>query len=227
MATVKVGLSQEVFVIHKELLCHHSTYFKAALEGSFIEAEQGVVYLCKADVKTFTLFESWLYRQRVPAFEDSEVYRAELWDELVDLYIFADAHGIAQLGNQVVEALIDLATESTRTPGVSTVAMAWSRLPPTSPMRELLASFYAWDGDGEDLVAEELHGLPSEFLSSVMLICMKRLPFRLKGEEAPFEKDRCQFHVHSSQDEAKNCSENRKSPPAKPGRKPKKQTVTP
>lgn len=220
MVTVKVGLSEEIFVIHKELVCYHSTFFKGALSGNFAEAQEGVVRLREENVTVFKHFETWIYRQQLPSIDGNDAQSAQPWDALVDLYIFADAHGVPALRNQIIENLIDLATKEQRTPALTTIASAWYRLPPTSPLRKLFINIYAWQVDGKTVIARELNKLPKEFLSGALLVCMKRLSSRSKGKAAPFETNRCQFHTHGSQDEAKECE--KRQTLKKPSRKPTK-----
>lgn len=58
---VKVGPEEQKFTIHKGLLCAVSTYFKAALEGGFKEAEEQMINMPEDDVEVFEHFQLWVY----------------------------------------------------------------------------------------------------------------------------------------------------------------------
>ncbi|KAF1955500.1 hypothetical protein CC80DRAFT_415162 [Byssothecium circinans] len=61
MAIVEVGPERKKFHIHKALLTHHSEYFRKALSGPWIEAQESVVKLSDVDPEAFGTFASWLY----------------------------------------------------------------------------------------------------------------------------------------------------------------------
>jgi hypothetical protein len=53
-------------VIHESLLTTYSDFFRAALTGGFVEAEEKVVKLEEDRSQTFVFFVHWLYHQRLP-----------------------------------------------------------------------------------------------------------------------------------------------------------------
>ncbi|KAK4692430.1 hypothetical protein P7C71_g4777, partial [Lecanoromycetidae sp. Uapishka_2] len=55
---IVVGPAKKVFKIHKEILCSASTYFRAALNGGFKEAEEQTVELPDDKVKVFKYFNT-------------------------------------------------------------------------------------------------------------------------------------------------------------------------
>jgi hypothetical protein len=65
-ATIKVGRGPHaaVFPIPKALLCNSSTYFKAALNGNFIEGQTQTIELDDEDPAIFRTYVAWLYQDR-------------------------------------------------------------------------------------------------------------------------------------------------------------------
>lgn len=64
---VIVGPTEHHFDLHKGLLCSWSGFFKAALNGNFIETE-GTVKLPEQDPETFRYFVNWLYTGKLTGF---------------------------------------------------------------------------------------------------------------------------------------------------------------
>ncbi|KAL8635283.1 MAG: hypothetical protein Q9226_009370, partial [Calogaya cf. arnoldii] len=63
VVTMRVSSGQETesWMIHRDLLTHHSPFFAAALSGSFKESTTNTVELIEDDPGAFALFVQWLY----------------------------------------------------------------------------------------------------------------------------------------------------------------------
>jgi len=66
-ATVFVGSTKVPLFVHQDLLTYHSTFFAAALNGNFREADDRAVTSAESDPWTFEMFVHWLYHQALPA----------------------------------------------------------------------------------------------------------------------------------------------------------------
>lgn len=84
---VVVGREQQVFNIHKELLCAVSCYFSAALKGNFKESDTQRIEILDEDVTVFKYFQVWLYSKEVHKIDDLSDDVA--WELLLNFYIFA------------------------------------------------------------------------------------------------------------------------------------------
>ncbi|KAF2098500.1 hypothetical protein NA57DRAFT_75742 [Rhizodiscina lignyota] len=73
MVTITVGSEKKAFVVHKDLICHYSKYFKAAFGGNFKEAEEKKSNLPDVETETFEIFVAWLYKQKL----DIEAWKEE------------------------------------------------------------------------------------------------------------------------------------------------------
>lgn len=49
---------QKSFMIHKDLLCYHSTYFHSAFHGNFRESEEKAIDLPDVAENIFKIFQS-------------------------------------------------------------------------------------------------------------------------------------------------------------------------
>ena len=96
----------------------------------------------------------------------------------------------------------------------SAITYAYQNTPERSPLRELLADIFAYNIKPEAL-CEDILSFPIEFMRDVLFITMKRLPFRLKAEEAKFDKNAKKYHAHvstsSRNDRTQRSSEDRKT----------------
>ena len=80
----------------------------------------------------------------------------------------------------------------------SAVHYAYEKTSERSPLRRLLADIFAYDVKPEALYEEDSLSFPAQFMADVLFITKKRLPFRLNGEEADFDKNADKYHVHNS-----------------------------
>ena len=69
VVNVYVGPERKRYVVHKNLLIAESDYFKAALLGSFIEAEENSIHLKEEDPAAVALLIGWLYHGVIPGTE--------------------------------------------------------------------------------------------------------------------------------------------------------------
>lgn len=71
---VYVGPERKRYVVHKNLLTAESDYFKGALLGSFMEAEENSIYLKEEDPAAVALLIAWLYHGIIPGTENLTNY---------------------------------------------------------------------------------------------------------------------------------------------------------
>ncbi|KAI4190881.1 MAG: hypothetical protein L6R41_000482 [Letrouitia leprolyta] len=70
--------------------------------------------------------------------------------QLIDLYILADKYDVTTLNNSLIDILYNSINQpGSRPPSRKLVRHAYENTAPGSPMRQLLASWYAWDVDPE------------------------------------------------------------------------------
>ncbi|KAK4896986.1 hypothetical protein LTR27_005233 [Elasticomyces elasticus] len=130
LVDVEVGEGEEkrTFQAHKGLLAFYSSYFEAALNGRFLEANNGVVKLTTEDPATFDLFLLWAHTRRFLHDSDLEPTLMVSYFELAALWVFGDAH----------ETLPVFQDER---PDAETIDFIWDNTPPSATLRRLLIDF--------------------------------------------------------------------------------------
>lgn len=104
------------FMVHKEVVCYHSSVLKAAVNTEqFVEGQTQAYTLTDVSEDTFRLFVQWLYGQKTELQQleqDFDSTRAEskqiMKDEglsLVELWVLADKFAIPQLQNQTIKTI--------------------------------------------------------------------------------------------------------------------------
>ena len=193
--TVLVGSDKKSFHIHKALLSSKSTYFRAAFEGSFKEAEEKTLHLVDEDPDYFACYTLWIYNQPLENIT-SDIERKPSLDDYCHLFVLADKLGSEPLQNLVMDIIHEYASDDGQS-GLDprTVNFVWASTMPGSQLRAILIDFLAWQQDLDK--SPELVEAEPEFLFEVLKICSRRLPWRLVDEVGPFEKDKCQtYHTH-------------------------------
>ena len=104
MIHVKVGEEEIDFTIHKGLLCYFSAYFDRALNGSFKEAQEKVIYLRDESPEIIKLFNLWLYTQDIRDYGQSS--EDVPLNYLVRLYLFGQCRQIPKLQNDAINLIV-------------------------------------------------------------------------------------------------------------------------
>jgi len=98
MVTLWVGSEDDPteYIVHKKLLCHQSTFFDSAFNGTLKEAHTHVMKLSEDTKETFDVFIHWLYSSHLPK-EDSCDESADLGLYYLRLFIIAEKYLIPEL----------------------------------------------------------------------------------------------------------------------------------
>ncbi|PVH78376.1 hypothetical protein DL98DRAFT_590496 [Cadophora sp. DSE1049] len=57
--------AKKSFMIHKDIICHHSSYFAKAFNGKLLESKTQTMSLPNVDSDTFGLLVEWFYTQKI------------------------------------------------------------------------------------------------------------------------------------------------------------------
>jgi hypothetical protein len=211
LVTVKIGPEKKTYSVHASFLTYHSEYFRAALNGSWKEAEDRVVTLEDVEPDAFEVFVDWLYTQQIPA---------ELKEQL-DNFATTDAaakllFGAYSLGDRVSTPafcqMINNLTVDYYISGASaqwgTITDAFDILPPRCPILRALVDIHCWlwnpDDDDEGEKMELLLASPREFLGRAI----RRYSEKAQNDSDWFLQGKlplCDYHEHASDEERKKC----------------------
>ncbi|KAH4269210.1 hypothetical protein HBI04_060910 [Parastagonospora nodorum] len=194
MMTIVVG--NERFQMHRGLLCFHSRYFKALLDGPFKEGGSNVHTLTTVSRNIFSMFYNWAYTGLV--MNTSNVADADLsCSEIIYIYAFADFHMVPQLKDRAVE-LYFLKDTKTWAVNLCNTHELYEKTSESSLLRTLHVdllieayNFNDWRTNSKDM--------PNEFIADLFESCRERkiVPGSLsaleKGTTSYLKKKRTSF----------------------------------
>lgn len=160
VVTIKIGPEtddQESFVVHKELIRQHSSFFHSALDSTWEEGKTGIVVLPQETPEVFKIYANWLYTQRL-GLDKSQVQNFNL---LVDLYDLGYRFGTRLFQNTCMDAIHQYCcakpantTASTPTPtpttNNTTAAPLLTPLSPRTPLPQAPKIQYVYSKSEED-----------------------------------------------------------------------------
>ncbi|KAF2804176.1 uncharacterized protein BDZ99DRAFT_467548 [Mytilinidion resinicola] len=212
IVTLKAGPEGVPFDVHGELLCSSSEYFRGAFKGGFKEAEERSISLSDVPVPLMRQFIQWLYNGVIfpstdgimTSFEKRPLADIDLLDEheLLDLYVFGDAHDIPTLQQDTLSmiqriTILRLASKKENI-SIQFVLDAYEKLPETSPLCEWLVNHFGctWDTrklrPGTNDYAHLLR-LPCKFFIGVALVSRRRLS-ESEEQKEPLDYFMPEFH---------------------------------
>jgi hypothetical protein len=133
------------FLVHRELLTHHSPFFAAALTGTFAEGLSQTISLPAEPLATFELFVAWLYTQSLSAHRAAFFKDAKpAYYTLLHLYALADRLAIEALRNAVVDTVAELAESTNSVPTPSDTALLYEGVRDSAPLRALVLDLFGF-----------------------------------------------------------------------------------
>ena len=147
--------TKKVFGMHKGLLCHHSSYFKAALIGPFSQqpgALKRVIVLEDENIQTFERFNSWIYSDLLSTHWTMR--------QLIDLYIFAEKRLIRRFQNSLMDMMTTMVEWDRQSISTRLANHAWKS---SMKIRTFLVDTFVEQGNPSGA-----HGLEREFLAAVV-----------------------------------------------------------
>ncbi|OAG12361.1 uncharacterized protein CC84DRAFT_1068612, partial [Paraphaeosphaeria sporulosa] len=151
-ATVIVGLTMHMFLVHETLLTHYSKFFRAALQRGFAETEPKTVTLKVVEAPLFEIFVHWLYHRRLRSAacnDDKELVahyensrnRTSIVDVLVKLYVFGDVYQLTSFRKVTLRTLFHHFHSSKFFPLYSTFNLEFAKLSTKDPLCRLIVDW--------------------------------------------------------------------------------------
>lgn len=185
-------------LVHKNLLCHYSKYYEAAIFGHFREANSD--YFDLGLNKSCTeWFVKWLYSGKLSG---PDAHPST--EELFRLYIFADEKDFLGLRRDVMTTLVQVGRDYLT---YREVALATNSLPSSAPLYKFVVAWYInhWYPTKNDPCqqGQEYERLSKEFMHLVMCGLSERAEVLRHGEEPTCVccHEPCRFHEHESYNE--------------------------
>ena len=203
VVTVYVGPDSYAFTVYKELLCHDSPFFKAALEGSFKEGDEQTVSLPDDEVETFKIYQTWLNTLQLRYNFDHE----EWWLCFAKIWVFADKIGSPTLKNRTVDALCATINSNDRLdwPSPRAVYYTFDNTSSDSPLRKLAVN-YAYCMHKGSLSPSQLEEYPIAFVCGLTSYLLRHVQYcglscdswGSLNEDLVENFESCQYHIDCS-----------------------------
>ncbi|KAF2232549.1 hypothetical protein EV356DRAFT_505068 [Viridothelium virens] len=198
--TVAVGPEKKKYQVHRGLLIHHGTYFKHALHGDWIEAQDQVITLSEDSTEVFDAIYSWLYTRRLydSATDSSVETKVSLnFLTLCQIYVFGHVRGIPAVCNAAVDCIIAKAINENVVP-TNCIRYVYENTLPGSNLRKLMVEFVIIGLQPETLYNVR-DKLCEDFLIDLVVSVSNLRPKckgPLHGYRALQSINRCSFHTH-------------------------------
>jgi hypothetical protein len=140
--TILVGSEEQSFMVHQDLICDKSRFFKAACSDHWREGQDRVVRLPNIDPIAFKAYCGWVYSGELP--KNTCTPTSSVGDKvdeqrlLVDLYILGDKLDDLQMRNQANSQLLDTMHRQRMLCNPGTLKRVYASTPPGSLLRRML-----------------------------------------------------------------------------------------
>ena len=140
---IYVGKSQRHWSLHRNLLCHHSSFFQEEVAETG-KRSGGKLELLDDDPRAFELLVKWLYQGKID--DVSDMPAEKKWDyaeACQNLYMLCDKMHIRQLKNFAIDQFRKGCFEAGLVPGPEEMKPIYDKTPPSSPFRKLVSQIAA------------------------------------------------------------------------------------
>lgn len=198
--TLVVGKQEKAYVLHKDLLCFYSDYFRAAFDGSFKEAAERKLRIPDVEENVFERVQLWLYTRNLQL----PTQDPKIFEVLVNLWIFGDQHQIPLLQNQVMDKFL-AECEAADNIASYLIGTVYAKTVSGSPLRKAFIEVVAWtmeiESDSGTFIGTGQHECwPKESLIDLVLaINQARMNRIVRFPDLP-KRHKCFFHVHAKEE---------------------------
>lgn len=201
--TIEVGTGEhkQTFYAHRDLLCFYSGYFKAALNGDFVEARRGMLVLETEEPAVFEQFIKWLYTTRPRKDEIDMEGRSGYFTSIIRLWIFADRRDIPLLMNEMIDDLLRSVCKTSRLPS-GLLAELYDNTTENSALRRVVVDMYKSLGGSATAAhmaqnADRYGDYPKQFLYDFTISVLQNRSQGCLSHDEYARRDMCSlFHVH-------------------------------
>ncbi len=140
---VYVGKGMRHWSLHRNLLCHHSTWFQKRMDDG--NRNNGAkVELYDDDPRAFELLVKWLYQGKIDDVSDMPMDKKwDYADACQQLYVLSEKINLPQLKNLAIDQFRKGCFEAGLVPGAEEMLPIYQRTPRSSPFRKLVSQIAA------------------------------------------------------------------------------------
>lgn len=189
---ITVGHQNQLFYMHKKLLCDTSGFFRAALNGRFQESRNQAIEMPEDDVEVFRYFQYWAY---TGVLDQKPLDLIEIpWHTLAGIYVFAEARCIPALQNVAMDLFISKHESSPRAP-IEEYRYIYENTAELSPVRRFLAEWAAHRGSLSRDWFQDRTIYPVDFAIDLSLALYNRIQKNSTYSNGGFWEARSKYHV--------------------------------
>lgn len=140
---IYVGESKRHWSLHRNLLCHHSTFFQEE-DAEAGKSREGKLELLDDDPRAFELLVKWLYQGKIDDVSSMPIEKK--WDyaeACQKLYVLCDKIHLRQLKNFAIDQFRKGCFEAGLVPGPEEMKPIYDKTSPSSPFRKLVSKIAA------------------------------------------------------------------------------------
>ena len=161
----------ESFIVHKDIICHHSSFFAKAFSSNLLEGKTQTINLPDVDSDTFGILVEWFYTQKIdldPKDRDGNVVL------LATVWMLAQRFEMPGLQNKIMDGLRPL-VECTEGEGLkSFLHYAYDSCKKPTMLKKLAADRMAWATSAKGLNVWMAGGhLPDGLLMDIVMSLKK------------------------------------------------------
>ena len=197
---IYVGKTKRHWSLHRNLLCHHSTWFQKQFDGS--KKDSSKVELFDDDPRAFELLVKWLYQGKIDDVSDMPMDKKwDYADACQQLYILCEKIDLPQLKNLAMDQFRKGCFQAGLVPGPEEMLPVYSKTPRSSPFRKLVSQIAArqiMDPDSESDASKYrqcFEGNP-DFAIDVINAIKTGAGGKLFIDPTDTARDACLYHDH-------------------------------
>ena len=190
------------FHVHRELLCDNSPFFTNALKKEWTGDNDRIFELPDDEPEIIEIYVTWLYSNRIFTEPEGEVDKISNigFSRLFDAYIFGDKIQDSDFKDTIIDTFIEINKETKSY--FSHARKIWESTPPGALIRRYMLDTFVWRGGAEWLEANVAFRFNKDFLVELGRALYKKIDFaRDYTGVAPFMRDSCLYHEHTSKGE--------------------------
>lgn len=171
-----MGPNEQLFGVHKDVICKDSDFFRAACSTNWLEGQEKLVRLPEVKPSVFQVYLDWAYTG-ILAVEDAqtpEEDRGRSSSGIIDVYLLGDVLGDVKLRNQAMQLLNTHVIEH-KLPSYHSIRKIFRNTPTNSNLRKWAVDVVIMRYD-RDRFAQHAANYPAEFVAQMAMRLLEIVP---------------------------------------------------
>ncbi|OTA32008.1 hypothetical protein BTJ68_07321 [Hortaea werneckii EXF-2000] len=215
LVDIYVGPDKRHWCLHRNLLCHHSTYFETEFEGHEVpktmKADGQKLDLPNDDPIGFELLVKWLYQGQLEnTLKGTDEQKYEHAVACYKLYLLCEKFDMIKLKNLAMDLYRQGLHEAQLVPDADEINEIYRRAPVGSPFRRLMTNISARqimdNGARKDAESYRKCFVDNPDLAVDMINAIRSMSGGMLFEDPTRASEACQYHDH---DDGSSCSANK------------------